>query len=147
LLDSGGGCSVIGARLSVRNIQMVEDHPPDVTVEVIQGRDSHVSSGSLHAPHDQSGRRNSDGTGYRNRQALSIATGRGQARRTQYTMRRDRSGHTSTRRFIMARPIHFELTAIDPARAITFYKAVLGWTIEPPGEPVEYYLITTGPTT
>jgi hypothetical protein len=47
----------------------------------------------------------------------------------------------------MARPIHFELTAIDPARAITFYKAVLGWTIEPAGGPVEYYLITTGPTT
>ena len=46
----------------------------------------------------------------------------------------------------MARPIHFELTAIDPARAITFYKAVFGWTIEPAGGPVEYYLITTGPT-
>lgn len=47
----------------------------------------------------------------------------------------------------MARPIHFELSAVDPARAITFYKAVFGWTIEPAGGPVEYYLITTGPGT
>jgi uncharacterized protein len=44
----------------------------------------------------------------------------------------------------MARPIHFELSTIDPARAITFYKAVFGWTIEPAGGPWEYYLITTG---
>lgn len=47
----------------------------------------------------------------------------------------------------MARPIHFELSATDPARAIAFYKAVFGWTIEPAGGPVEYYLITTGPAT
>ncbi|MHB8071483.1 MAG: VOC family protein [Candidatus Cryosericum sp.] len=44
----------------------------------------------------------------------------------------------------MARPIHFELSTIDPARAITFYKAVFGWKIEPAGGPWEYYLITTG---
>jgi predicted enzyme related to lactoylglutathione lyase len=47
----------------------------------------------------------------------------------------------------MARPIHFELSAVDPARAITFYKAIFGWTIEPAGGPEEYYLITTGPAT
>jgi hypothetical protein len=47
----------------------------------------------------------------------------------------------------MARPIHFELSAIDPARAIAFYKAVFGWTIEDSRGPVEYYLVTTGPGT
>jgi len=47
----------------------------------------------------------------------------------------------------MARPIHFELSAIDPTRAIAFYKAVFGWTIEDSHGAVEYYLITTGPGT
>jgi len=30
----------------------------------------------------------------------------------------------------MPRPIHFDLGAIDPARAIAFYKAAFGWTVE-----------------
>jgi len=36
---------------------------------------------------------------------------------------------------------------MQSACAITFYKAVFGWTIEPAGGPVEYDLITTGPST
>jgi predicted enzyme related to lactoylglutathione lyase len=33
----------------------------------------------------------------------------------------------------MARPIHFELPADDPARAIAFYAEALGWEIVLPG--------------
>jgi predicted enzyme related to lactoylglutathione lyase len=44
----------------------------------------------------------------------------------------------------MPRPIHFDLGAIDPARAIAFYKAAFGWTVEKWNGPTEYYLITTG---
>jgi predicted enzyme related to lactoylglutathione lyase len=44
----------------------------------------------------------------------------------------------------MPRPIHFDLGATDPARAIAFYKAAFGWTAEKWNGPTEYYLITTG---
>jgi len=44
----------------------------------------------------------------------------------------------------MSRPIHFDLGAADPARAIAFYKAAFGWTVEKWNGPTEYYLITTG---
>jgi predicted enzyme related to lactoylglutathione lyase len=44
----------------------------------------------------------------------------------------------------MPRPIHFDLGAKDPARAIAFYKAAFGWTVEKWNGPFEYYLIKTG---
>ncbi|MHB8071188.1 MAG: VOC family protein [Candidatus Cryosericum sp.] len=47
----------------------------------------------------------------------------------------------------MPRPIHFDLGAKDPARAIAFYKAAFGWTVEKWDGPFEYYLITTGENT
>jgi predicted enzyme related to lactoylglutathione lyase len=45
----------------------------------------------------------------------------------------------------MPRPIHFDLTAADPARAIAFYQAAFGWTVEKWNGPFEYYMIKTGP--
>ncbi|CAM3105340.1 VOC family protein [Saccharomonospora xinjiangensis] len=43
----------------------------------------------------------------------------------------------------MPRPVHFEIHATDPERAITFYTAVFEWSFERSGtEP--YWLITTG---
>ncbi|MHB8106349.1 MAG: VOC family protein [Candidatus Cryosericum sp.] len=44
----------------------------------------------------------------------------------------------------MSRPIHFDVRAQDPARAIAFYRAAFGWTVEKWNGPIEYYLITTG---
>jgi predicted enzyme related to lactoylglutathione lyase len=44
----------------------------------------------------------------------------------------------------MPRPIHFDLAARDPTRAIAFYKAAFGWTVERWAGPFEYYMITTG---
>jgi len=44
----------------------------------------------------------------------------------------------------MSRPIHFDLGATDLARAIAFYKAAFGWTVEKWNGPTEYYRITTG---
>ena len=43
----------------------------------------------------------------------------------------------------MSRPIHFEIHADDPARAIDFYELVLGWTFSRFGEH-DYWLIQTG---
>ena len=43
----------------------------------------------------------------------------------------------------MARPVHFEIHAADPERAIAFYEAVFGWKFERWGD-VPYWLITTG---
>jgi predicted enzyme related to lactoylglutathione lyase len=45
----------------------------------------------------------------------------------------------------MPRPIHFEIPADDPARAIAFYEAVFGWTFSKWDGPIPYWLITTGP--
>lgn len=44
----------------------------------------------------------------------------------------------------MPRPIHFDLGATDPARAIAFYKAAFGWTVRKWNGPFEYYMIMTG---
>jgi predicted enzyme related to lactoylglutathione lyase len=46
----------------------------------------------------------------------------------------------------MPRVIHFEIHAGDPDRAIRFYQAVFGWSFQR-WDPVEYWLITTGPDT
>ena len=43
----------------------------------------------------------------------------------------------------MNRPVHFEIHADDPERAIAFYEGVFGWKFERWGE-VPYWLITTG---
>lgn len=44
----------------------------------------------------------------------------------------------------MARPVHFEIQADDPQRAIKFYTGVFGWEINKWGEQ-DYWLVTTGP--
>ena len=43
----------------------------------------------------------------------------------------------------MGRPVHFEITADDPERAVGFYTKVFGWKIERWG-PQEYWVATTG---
>ena len=43
----------------------------------------------------------------------------------------------------MPRPVHFEIHASDPARAIRFYERTFGWIFQQWGEQ-EYWLITTG---
>jgi uncharacterized protein len=43
----------------------------------------------------------------------------------------------------MNRVIHFELGAVDPARAVEFYKSVFGWEAQRFGTE-EYWLIRTG---
>ncbi|MFZ2413013.1 MAG: VOC family protein [Candidatus Cryosericum sp.] len=53
-------------------------------------------------------------------------------------------GLTTHRRRDKPRPIHFDLGATDPARAIAFCKAAFGWTVEKWDGPFEYYLIMTG---
>ena len=45
----------------------------------------------------------------------------------------------------MSRVVHFEVHAEDPERAIGFYSAVLGWSFNHWGGPMDYWLITTGP--
>jgi predicted enzyme related to lactoylglutathione lyase len=44
----------------------------------------------------------------------------------------------------MPRPIHFEIQADDPARAIKFYETVLGWTFTKWDGPMPYWLVSTG---
>jgi hypothetical protein len=44
----------------------------------------------------------------------------------------------------MPRPIHFEIPAEDPARAIAFYEAVFGWKFSKWDGPIPYWLISTG---
>ena len=43
----------------------------------------------------------------------------------------------------MARPIHFEIPADDPQRAIAFYSAALGWKAQK-FDGMEYWLMATG---
>jgi uncharacterized protein len=44
----------------------------------------------------------------------------------------------------MNSPAYFEIQADNPERAITFYKAVFGWTFtKVPGLPIDYWLIQT----
>jgi uncharacterized protein len=45
----------------------------------------------------------------------------------------------------MARPVHFEIHADDPQRAIEFYTAVFGWTVNQYADQ-QYWLVSTGPT-
>ena len=44
----------------------------------------------------------------------------------------------------MARPIHFELPADDPSRAIRFYEQAFGWSFEKWEGPMPYWMIKTG---
>lgn len=45
----------------------------------------------------------------------------------------------------MSRPVHFEIHADNPARAIKFYKKVFGWSFKKfSGGPMAYWLVTTG---
>lgn len=43
----------------------------------------------------------------------------------------------------MPRPIHFEIQADDPQRAIAFYQSLFGWTFSQWGQE-KYWLIATG---
>ena|SRR5215831_8540417 len=44
----------------------------------------------------------------------------------------------------MPRPIHFEIHAADPQRAIGFYTNLFGWTFSKWDSPQDYWLIKTG---
>ncbi len=44
----------------------------------------------------------------------------------------------------MPRPIHFEIQADDPARAIKFYESAFGWSFKKWDGPMPYWLVTTG---
>ena len=44
----------------------------------------------------------------------------------------------------MPRPIHFELPADQPERAVKFYTEVFGWKIQSWGGPGPYWLVDTG---
>ena len=45
----------------------------------------------------------------------------------------------------MNRPVHFEIPANDPARAIKFYEGAFGWKFHKWDGPMPYWMITTGP--
>ena len=44
----------------------------------------------------------------------------------------------------MPRPVHFEITAEDPNRAIEFYRTAFGWETAKWDGPMDYWLIKTG---
>lgn len=44
----------------------------------------------------------------------------------------------------MPRVVHFEISAAEPERAMTFYQQVFGWKIDKWDGPIEYWLVTTG---
>lgn len=44
----------------------------------------------------------------------------------------------------MPRPIHFDMTADNPERAVKFYQSVFGWKFEKWDGPMEYWMCTTG---
>jgi len=44
----------------------------------------------------------------------------------------------------MPRPIHFEIPAENPQRAIGFYTKVFGWKLSKWNGPMDYWIITTG---
>ncbi len=46
----------------------------------------------------------------------------------------------------MPRPIHFEIPVQDPEKAMEFYSKVFGWEFRKWDGPMEYWTITTGPT-
>jgi predicted enzyme related to lactoylglutathione lyase len=47
----------------------------------------------------------------------------------------------------MPRPIHFEILAENPERAVAFCREALGWEISTWGSAQAYWLVTTGPDT
>ncbi len=47
----------------------------------------------------------------------------------------------------MPRVIHFEITATDLTRAVSFYKTVFGWDLQKTNMPIEYWLANTGKPT
>jgi hypothetical protein len=44
----------------------------------------------------------------------------------------------------MARPVHFEIMAEDPTRAVEFYRQVFGWQINKWEGAEDYWLVITG---
>src|SRR5215471_9471620 len=50
----------------------------------------------------------------------------------------------ASRRAFMNRPIHFEIPAEKPERAMKFYEKVFGWKFERWNGPMEYWNISTG---
>ena len=44
----------------------------------------------------------------------------------------------------MPRPVHFEIAADDPVRAVAFYDRVFGWKSQRWNGPFEYFLVSTG---
>ncbi len=44
----------------------------------------------------------------------------------------------------MPRPVHFDITADNPERAMKFYETVFGWKFQKWDGPMEYYMATTG---
>jgi predicted enzyme related to lactoylglutathione lyase len=46
----------------------------------------------------------------------------------------------------MSRVVHFEISVDDVERAIEFYTEVFGWSVQKWEGPVEYWLVTTGPS-
>ncbi|MHB1004709.1 MAG: VOC family protein [Chloroflexota bacterium] len=46
----------------------------------------------------------------------------------------------------MPRPVHFEINAKDPERAVKFYQQVFDWKINKWDGPQDYWLVQTGET-
>ena len=44
----------------------------------------------------------------------------------------------------MPRPVHFEIHAADPQRAIAFYTSLFDWKFAQWDGPMEYWMVTTG---
>jgi predicted enzyme related to lactoylglutathione lyase len=44
----------------------------------------------------------------------------------------------------MPRPVHFEIPAENPERAIKFYSDVFGWKFQKWHGPMEYWIVSTG---
>jgi uncharacterized protein len=44
----------------------------------------------------------------------------------------------------MPRPVHFEIPAEKPDRAMKFYERIFGWKFQKWDGPMEYWMITTG---
>lgn len=44
----------------------------------------------------------------------------------------------------MPRPVHFEIPAENPERAVAFYQDVFAWKIQKWEGPMPYWLVTTG---
>jgi uncharacterized protein len=44
----------------------------------------------------------------------------------------------------MPRPIHFEIHAADPERAMAFYQKLFGWQFTPWEGPMPYWIVKTG---